>query len=147
MSVLRLTKKFHFEMAHALYNYNGKCRNIHGHSYELHVTIRGNIKSLAGSSEDGMVMDFSDIKKIIEENIIKTYDHALVLNDIEKDNYRNNKNINIIYLPFQPTCENLVCYFVNIIKSKLKNGIELYSLKLYETSTSYVEWNIEDNNI
>ena len=76
----RLTKIFHFEMAHALHHYQGLCRNIHGHSYQLDVTIKGEISTEKNSSTVGMVMDFSELKKIVQDFIINQFDHSLVLN-------------------------------------------------------------------
>ena len=80
MQNIRITKIFHFEMAHALNNYDGLCRNIHGHSYKLRVTLIGQPSNDKTSPKKGMLIDFSDIKKIVRESIIDKYDHALVLN-------------------------------------------------------------------
>ena len=76
---IRLTKEFHFEAAHALDGYEGKCKDIHGHSYHLKVTIIG--KPIVDSSHPncGMVIDFSDIKKIVRENVLTFFDHKLLL--------------------------------------------------------------------
>ena len=79
-TMIRITKAFKFEMAHALHGYDGLCKNIHGHSYRLWVTIRGELKHEKGHKKDGMVMDFDDIKKIIIPEIVDRYDHSLVLN-------------------------------------------------------------------
>ena len=80
-SVIRITKEFKFEMAHALKGYDGLCRNIHGHSYELLVTISGYPISDSNSPKLGMVMDFGDLKQIVRSTIVDVYDHALVLNN------------------------------------------------------------------
>ena len=78
--MIRITKAFKFEMAHALHGYDGLCKNIHGHSYRLWVTISGEIKNEKGHKKNGMVLDFDFIKKIIKQAIIEKYDHSLVLN-------------------------------------------------------------------
>ena len=78
--IIRITKEFKFEMAHALKGYDGPCRNIHGHSYELLVTISGYPITDTKSPKLGMVMDFGNLKKIVRTAIIDIYDHALVLN-------------------------------------------------------------------
>ena len=80
MTKIRLTKIFNFEAAHALMNYDGPCKNIHGHSYKLEVTIIGRPVKDESSPKDGMVMDFGDLKEIIKKSIIEQFDHSLILN-------------------------------------------------------------------
>ena len=81
MAVIRISKEFNFDMAHALLGYDGLCRNIHGHSYTLIVTVKGEPITDDDSPKDGMLIDFGDLKRLIKENIVSEYDHALVLND------------------------------------------------------------------
>ena len=144
--MIRITKEFKFEMAHALHGYDGLCKNIHGHSYKLWVTIRGEVRKEKGHQKDGMVMDFDVLKSIVKPAIIDKYDHSLVLNaksplaDIDLSVFEK-----VFYLPYQPTSENIVMDIANFIQSKLPNGIELYKVILSETATSFAEWNIEDN--
>jgi len=144
--MIRITKEFKFEMAHALHGYDGLCKNIHGHSYKLWVTIRGEVRKEKGHQKDGMVMDFDVLKSIVKPAIINKYDHSLVLNaksphaDIDLSAFEK-----VFYLPYQPTSENIVMDIANFIQSKLPNGIELYKVILSETATSFAEWNIEDN--
>lgn len=144
MSAVRITKIFSFEMAHALWNYDGKCKNIHGHSYSLHVTISGNPINEQGNPEDGMLMDFGRLKKLIKNNIIDEFDHALVINEnspqAEELQAMKIPFENIKIVPFQPTSENLIMHFADIISHTLPNNVQLCSLKLSETETSYVEW-------
>ncbi len=146
MHTLRITKEFRFEGAHALTDYDGKCCHIHGHSYILYVTVRGKASEDKASPKFGMLIDFKDLKSLVNTNIIDVYDHALVmredsllLNDIDKA-YKN-----VVATPFQPTCENMISYFANILQDKLPENIELFSLKLHETASSYVEWYASDN--
>lgn len=145
--VIRLTKRFSFEMAHALFNYDGKCRNIHGHSYKLFVTIIGKIKNDESSPKDGMVCDFSVLKEIVKGEIIDVYDHALILNkrDAEKHNLTKTNPLTILFSK-QPTCENIMLYFKNLIIKKLPQDISLINIKLYETEDSYSEWDKNDQN-
>ena len=146
MSVIRITKEFKFEMAHALHGYDGLCKNIHGHSYRLWITVRGRVKKEIGHKKDGMVMDFALIKQIVKPEIINKYDHSLVLNansphsEIDLSAFEK-----VFFLPYQPTSENLVTNFALKIQSKLPDGIELYKVVLSETATSYAEWNSQDN--
>ena len=75
--MIRITKEFKFEMAHALHGYDGLCKNIHGHSYKLFVTVKGKIKNEKGNTKDGMVLDFTSLKDIVKKHIILKYDHSL----------------------------------------------------------------------
>ncbi len=141
--MITITKEFTFEMAHALWNYDGKCKNIHGHTYKLIVTVQGEIITDKNSPKLGMVMDFGELKRIVKENIIDTHDHYLVLNgkSPHKDLNFSNYNIELVqYKDYQPTCENLLMEFVDILKRNLPENIRLVKLRLYETPTSYAEW-------
>tara|TARA_B100001142_G_scaffold290375_1_gene307786 strand:- start:7019 stop:7423 length:405 start_codon:yes stop_codon:yes gene_type:complete len=133
-------------MAHALHAYDGLCANIHGHSYRLLVTVRGNIKEEKGSPKNGMVLDFSVLKEIVKPMIIEKYDHSLVLNANSPHRDINLSAFEKVYfLPYQPTSENLVTDFALQIKEKLPESIELYKVVLSETATSFAEWNTDDH--
>ncbi len=143
--IIRLTKIFDFEMAHALYNYNGLCKHIHGHSYKLHVTIKGLPKNKTSAPDDGLLIDFKELKKIVNEEIVYRLDHALVLNKkAEQEKIDGDAGANIILVDYQPTCENMLCDFAERIKTRLPEGITLQALKLYETATSFGEWVASD---
>jgi 6-pyruvoyltetrahydropterin/6-carboxytetrahydropterin synthase len=142
MKNIRITKIFSFEAAHALKDYNGACRNIHGHSYKLHVTIKGEV-----TSEDGILIDFSELKKLVNNNIISKYDHSLLL---KEDDQMVEKGIgdftqNLVRVSYNPTSENLIINFANLIDNILPNAVQLHHLKLYETETSFTEWYATDN--
>ncbi len=149
MNKIRLTKEFNFEMAHALHNYDGACRHIHGHSYKFFVTVIGRPSAVESNPKKGMVLDFSLLKKIVVPLIIERYDHALLLPEVEskgelyKSIIKEYEKVEIVN--FQPTCENLIIRFAEIIMSKLPEGIKLHHLQLNETATSYAEWYAEDN--
>jgi 6-pyruvoyltetrahydropterin/6-carboxytetrahydropterin synthase len=148
MSTIRVTKEFRFEAAHALTGYDGVCRNIHGHSYELSVTVTGNPVQLKDSPKNGMVIDFTDIKKIVKKDIIDHFDHALILrSDFEKKNLAELGEPfgNVILVEYQPTIENILIDIALRIKPLLPPGIKLFALKLRETANSYAEWYSEDN--
>lgn len=144
--MIRITKEFKFEMAHALHGYDGLCKNIHGHSYRLWVTVRGKVMQEKAHKKDGMVIDFDVLKNLVKPDIIDKYDHSLVLNSnsphAEIDFSAFEK---VFFLPYQPTSENLVADFALKIKSKLPKGVELYKVVLSETATSFAEWNHEEN--
>jgi 6-pyruvoyltetrahydropterin/6-carboxytetrahydropterin synthase len=149
MAQIRITKEFTFEAAHMLKNYDGLCRNIHGHSYRLSVTIIGEIIKDPNNPKLGMVMDFGDLKRIVHTNIIEVYDHALVVNADESDKKKEHimaGTTKVIFTPFQPTCENMVADFAGIIMKHLPEHLKLYSVRLYETANSFAEWHLNDNS-
>ena len=148
MAVLRLTRVFYFDMAHVLLNYHGKCKNIHGHPYKLEVTVKGVPSNDETSPKKGMLIDFSDFKKLIEDNIINVWDHALMIHkdtdttllDALKSNYEK-----VIIVPFQPTTENMICDLASTIRNILPPDLQLFSLRLYETEKSFAEWYVSEN--
>lgn len=147
MTKIRITKEFVFDMAHALSNYDGKCKNIHGHTYKLFVTLIGIPCEDCSSPKNGMVLDFGDLKNIVKIPIVDVFDHALVVpaNKGFEDLRKFQETDKYIEVPFQPTCENLTIYIADIIRSKLPDSVSLYSIRLYETPTSYAEWFADDN--
>ena len=149
MGVIRITKDFRFETGHALYGYDGKCKNIHGHNFKLSVTVTGSPITDKSHPKYGMVIDFSDLKKIINTQIIDAYDNATVFNKntphIEEADFLSNRGHKILEVDFQPTSEMMVINFAKIITPKLPDNIKLHSLKLQETDTSCAEWFASDN--
>ena len=145
--LLRLTKIFTFEMAHALPGYDGACRHIHGHSFRLEVTVRGKPLHAPGHPKDGMVMDFKDIKTLTQELFVKRYDHALALPENtapEVVAHIEQHFGNVVLLPFQPTCENMIALCVEALRPAMPAGVELFSIRLSETGTAFAEWNLAD---
>ena len=147
--MIRLTKEFTFESAHALAGYDGKCREIHGHSYRLFVTVKGIPSQDEQDPKLGMVMDFGDLKAIVAREIIDRLDHSFVLRDTEENRALaecfQNRFDNVVMVPYQPTCENMLSDFAERIGSALPAGVTLHSLRLHETASSYAEWYAEDN--
>jgi len=149
MSNIRITKQFSFETGHALYGYDGKCKNVHGHSYKLSVTVIGKPIIDRSNVKFGMVIDFTDLKKIVKEEIVDQFDHATVFNEttphIELAKELKTRGHHVILVDYQPTSENMVIDFAQRIKSRLPEGIVLFSLKLQETDSSFAEWFASDN--
>lgn len=144
---LRISKLFTLEMGHALLGHDGQCKNIHGHSYKLYVVLRGTPRRDSGHPKDGMVMDFTDLKRIVQLKILEQFDHALVLNEVTASEVKSTVAAHfekVVFLPFQPTCENLLLHFVDIIQTDLPPDVELYRVRLDETATAYAEWCVED---
>ena len=145
---VRITKEFKFEMAHALPGYDGLCKNIHGHSYELLVTVAGEPITDINHPKYGMVMDFGDLKKIVRKVIVEVFDHSLVLRSDSSEEliHQLKKSYDrIILLDYQPTSELMIVDFAKRIKDKLPQNIDLKYLLLRETVTSYAEWFAEEN--
>ena len=149
MSNIRITKQFSFETGHALYGYDGKCRNVHGHSYRLSVTVFGKPINDPSHVKFGMVIDFSDLKKIVKEEIVDVFDHATVFNKntphVELAKELKDRGHNVLLVNYQPTSEMMVIDFAEKIKARLPKNISLHSLKLQETATSYAEWFASEN--
>ncbi len=149
MGNIRITKQFNFETGHALFGYDGKCRNVHGHSYKLSVTVIGKPITDTEHVKLGMVIDFGDLKKIVKEEIVDQFDHATVFNKntphVELAQELMDRGHNVILANYQPTSENMVLDFADRIKARLPKNISLHSLKLQETDTSFAEWYASDN--
>ena len=149
MSSIRITKQFSFETGHALYGYDGKCRNVHGHSYKLSVTVIGEPIAVSSHVKFGMVIDFSDLKKIVKEEIVDVFDHATVFNKntphVELAKELSDRGHSVLLVDYQPTSEMMVIDFAEKIKQRLPKQTQLFSLRLQETATSYAEWYAGDN--
>jgi 6-pyruvoyltetrahydropterin/6-carboxytetrahydropterin synthase len=148
MAKIRITKQFGFEMSHALLNYDGLCRNIHGHSYKLLVTIIGEPADLPGDPKDGMVIDFKELKDLVKEHVVDRLDHSLVINrqaPVEKLRELGEMYDRHLVVDFQPTTENLVVYIAGKLNEVLPGQVRLFSVRLYETASSYAEWFASDN--
>ncbi len=118
-----ITKVFTFDSAHHLNNYNGKCKNLHGHTYKLEVTVKG------VPDENGLVVDFHDLKDIVEDEVLSGIDHKY-LNDI---------------FDFNPTCEMLGLWIWEEVKKRIAQiGCSLEKIVLWETPTSYITIDKED---
>jgi 6-pyruvoyltetrahydropterin/6-carboxytetrahydropterin synthase len=143
MPKLTITKDFSFEAAHALEGYDGPCRNIHGHSYKLSVTVGGVPVTDPASPKKGMIMDFSDLKKIVKEHIIDPLDHALILPEnstLPIASQAGESFSKILVVGYQPTSENLLSDFATRLRPLLPEGVRLERMRLRETATSCAEW-------
>jgi 6-pyruvoyltetrahydropterin/6-carboxytetrahydropterin synthase len=150
MSTIRITKRFSFEAGHALYGYDGKCKNLHGHSYKLSVTVIGAPITDKTNPKFGMVLDFTDLKRIVIEEIIDKFDHSTIFNKntphIKLAKTLRDEGHNVLLVDYQPTTECMITDFAKKITERLPNNIKLSSLKLQETESSYAEWVSTDNN-
>lgn len=149
MATIRLTKEFSFEAAHALDGYDGPCREIHGHSYRLFVTVKGRLVEDPADPKYGMVMDFGVLKRIVGEEIVSRFDHALILRATPQNapwrEALGGRFRNVVEVDYQPTCENMLDDFARRLARRLPEGVSLQALRLHETATSYAEWLAEEN--
>ncbi len=147
--MIRITKQFFFETGHALYGYDGKCRNVHGHSYKLAVTVIGKPIDDKNHVKLGMVIDFGDLKAIVKREIVDKFDHATVFNKntphVELAKELEKRDHSVLLVDYQPTSEMMLIDFAAIIAKNLPSEIKLHSLKLQETGTSHAEWYASDN--
>ena len=145
---VRVTKQFKFETGHAIYGYDGLCKNVHGHSFKLDVTILGQPITDPDHVKNGMVIDFGDLKTIVNQEIVDPFDHATVLNvnspHKEIADEMESRGHKILRVSYQPTCEMMIIDFALKLKAKLPNHLKLYSLKLRETETAFAEWYADD---
>ena len=150
MNKIRITKQFDFETGHALYGYDGKCKNVHGHSYKLSVTVIGTPNEDTQDVKYGMVIDFKDLKVIVQEEIVEKFDHATVFNKntphVELAHELQTRGHNVILVDYQPTSEMMLVDFAAKINAKIPDTITLHSLRLQETATSYAEWFASENS-
>ncbi len=147
-NTIRITKEFKFETGHALYGYDGLCKNVHGHSYKLSVTVIGKPIEDQTHVKFGMVMDFSDLKAIVNTLIVKPFDHATVLNTNsphkELADSMEKRGHKIMRVNYQPTSEMMVVDFAEKIAKELPKHLSLHHLILRETETSYAAWYAAD---
>jgi len=140
--MISITKVFHFETAHAIHNYDGPCRNIHGHSYELQVTVA----CLNETGNDfllgpGFAIDFKELKKPVAKLITDIFDHKLLLSKQYLASHPELVNQeNLITWEVEPTAENILVYFSKQLKHSFPPNVKLSGLKIYETKDSFAEW-------
>ncbi len=145
--MLQLTKIFHFEMAHAIHGYSGSCKNIHGHSYELHVTVSSRGRTDEYIPTPGFIIDFKEIKAMVKSSVIGYFDHKLLLSQAFIAGHPTfSKQENLVIWEWEPTAENILIYMKQKLDEHFMDKIQLVHLKLYETKDSYVEW-INDNRL
>jgi 6-pyruvoyltetrahydropterin/6-carboxytetrahydropterin synthase len=140
---MKITKEIQWDMGHRITNHDSVCRNLHGHRYKAEICVEGKLVKIKSSSEEGMVIDFGDIKKIAMKHIHDVLDHGFMV--WEKDKllvsfFKKNKGLKHIVVPFVPTSENIAAWiFLTLskcLKDRYKTGLRLYSIKLWETPTS-----------
>lgn len=144
------TKEFTWDMAHMLAGHEGLCQNLHGHTYKMEVTVVQKYDDvITDGPSEGMVVDFKDLKNIVNDLIVKPLDHATILNITTTDEFEialyqllKAHGKKIFTVPYRPTAENMaVDFFVRLNRALTdsKSTIKVTKIKLYETPTSYAE--------
>ncbi|QMT35744.1 6-carboxytetrahydropterin synthase QueD [Neisseria wadsworthii] len=136
---MKITKIFTFDSSHMLDGHDGKCQNLHGHTYKLEVVVAGGL--IKSGAKDGMVMDFADLKTIVKHTIIEPFDHAFIYNG---NNPRESQiaallegwNMKTMRLDFRTTAENMAAYMYACLKNA---GLHVSLIRLWETPTSCAE--------
>lgn len=143
---MHITTRLEFDAGHRIPCHKSQCRNLHGHRYALEITLSGDIITQDNVSESGMVMDFSDVKRIARESVVDVWDHAFLVfkDDTEVLNFLNSlPNHKTVVFPTVPTAENMAAEAFKILRSQYKdiygNHLKLEQVRLYETPNSWAD--------
>ena len=141
---MKIIKIIEWDMGHRVLHHRSVCRGLHGHRYKVEICVSGDLVSKPDVSEEGMVIDFADIKKISNQFIQEKLDHAFMVWEKDEDLisfFKHSKGHKPVIVPFTPTAENVAAYIFNRLQDKFKDvyktGLHLHSIKLWETPTSY----------
>jgi len=144
--MLTITKRLEFDSGHRIPQHKSQCRNLHGHRYALEITLEGEPVDDPGSSDHGMLMDFSDVKAIAREHLVDPWDHAFLVHDGDRqilDLLAQIPGHKTVVLDRVPTAENLVAIAFEILDplytARFGHGLKLKRLRLYETPTSWAD--------
>jgi 6-pyruvoyltetrahydropterin/6-carboxytetrahydropterin synthase len=137
----KIAKEFSFAMAHRLSHHPGLCKNLHGHNYKVIVGLKS-----PTLDDCGMVMDFADLKAIVQ-HYIKDLDHALMVNDVDEEYIKGLKEImpflKVIEVPYDPTAENMCKHMFQHIQKEIAkyiNNVQVDYVTIYETDTSFATY-------
>lgn len=144
--MLTITRKLEFDAGHRIPDHRSQCRNLHGHRYTLEITLEGEVVSQDGQSDNGMIMDFSDVKALALEHLVDRWDHAFLV-------YRHDHVVTsfletlpghkTVVLDRVPTVENLAQVAFNTLKGvyqdRYSRALRLAKIKLYETPNCWAE--------
>lgn len=146
MSQCEITKEVEFDAGHRIASHASKCRNPHGHRYRLRVTCSGRIVNEPGSPDDGMLVDFGDLKVLMMTLVHDVLDHGFVvaesdpLGDVLDGSPTGDEPWKVIRFPYAPTAENLArwCWeqLAAPIRSRFRDGLRLVAVQVWETPTS-----------
>ncbi|WP_273397797.1 6-carboxytetrahydropterin synthase QueD [Actinobacillus porcinus] len=137
--MFKVSKEFSFDMAHILDGHDGKCQNLHGHTYKLQVEVSGDL--VAEGAKKGMVVDFTDVKRIVKETILDPMDHAFIYDTTSERECKiasllNELNSKTFGIPVRTTAEEMARFMFN----RLKDQLPISAIRLWETPTSFCEY-------
>jgi len=146
--MLTITRKLEFDAGHRIPDHNSQCRNLHGHRYVLEITLTAQVVDHDGQADNGMIMDFSDVKNLARENLVDVWDHAFLVYEKDekvKDFLDSLPNHKTVVLNRVPTVENLAKIAFDILKpvysDRYSTGLSLTKIKLFETPNCWAEIN------
>ncbi len=144
--MITITRKLEFDAGHRIPDHKSQCRNLHGHRYTLEITLTGAVISEEGSSDNGMIMDFSDVKALARQHLVDVWDHAFLVYEKDEalraflDSQPGHKTVVIKSIP---TVENLAQTAFGILKEVFRDrygtGLHLHKLVLHETPNCWAE--------
>jgi 6-pyruvoyltetrahydropterin/6-carboxytetrahydropterin synthase len=150
--MLTITRKLEFDAGHRIPDHNSQCRNLHGHRYTLEITLTGQVVEHDGYADNGMIMDFSDVKALARENLVDLWDHAFLVyeKDVKvKEFLESLPNHKTVVLNRVPTVENLARIAFDILKAvyqdRYATGLFLSKIKLFETPNCWAEVGAGEN--
>ena len=146
---MQITRRLEFDAGHRIPNHNSQCKHLHGHRYAIEITLSGDIITAAGVSEEGMVMDFSDVKHIAKERVVDVWDHAFLV-------YRGDKAVldflntlpghKTVVLEVIPTAENLAKVAFDLLHDAYRdtfgNHLRLERVRLFETPNNWADYDL-----
>lgn len=141
-----ITRRLEFDAGHRIPNHNSQCRHLHGHRYAIEITLSGDIINAEGRSEQGMVMDFSDVKRIAQQQLVDHWDHAFLV-------YRGDKKVceflsgmpdhKTVVMDVVPTAENLAELAFGILNPAYQdtygNHLRLERIRIFETPNNWAD--------
>lgn len=143
---MQITTRLEFDAGHRIPSHKSQCKNLHGHRYAIEITLSGDIITLENASENGMVMDFSDVKAIAKSAVVDVWDHAFLVyqQDAEILNFLNSlSNHKTVVFPTVPTAENMAAEAFKILKTQYQdtygNHLKLEKVRLYETPNNWAD--------
>lgn len=143
---MQITTRLEFDAGHRIPCHKSQCRNLHGHRYAIEITLSGDIISKENSSDNGMVMDFSDVKAIARAFVVDVWDHAFLVyqGDTEILTFLNSlPNHKTVVMASVPTAENMAAEAFRILKDRYQdtygNQLKLERVRLYETPNSWAD--------
>ena len=144
---MQITRRLEFDAGHRIQNHASQCRHLHGHRYAIEITLSGNIITNESISEHGMVMDYSEVKRIAKEELVDAWDHAFLVyrNDHEVVDFLNSlTDHKTVVLDVPPTAENLAMLAFRQLDSAYRdtygNQLHLERVRIYETPNNWADF-------